>query len=46
MIQRHREARESQKLSHEKRWQTEELERSARLRKGFKGIWDRLTGSH
>ena len=22
------------------------MERSARLRKGFKGIWDRLTGSH
>ena len=46
MIQRHREARENQKLVHEKRWQSEELERSARLRKGFKGIWDRLTGSH
>ena len=46
MIQSHREARESQKLSHEKRWQSEELERSDRLRKGFKGIWDRLTGSH
>ncbi|MCB1984147.1 MAG: relaxase [Burkholderiales bacterium] len=46
MVQRHRDARESQRLAHEKRWQSEELERSARLRKGFKGIWDRLTGSH
>jgi len=46
MIQRHRETRENQKLAHEKRWQSEEMERSARLRKGFKGIWDRLTGSH
>ena len=46
MIQRHRETRENQKIAHEKRWQAEELERSTRLRKGFKGIWDRLTGSH
>ena len=46
MTQRHRDARASQKSAHEKRWQAEELERSARLRKGFKGIWDRLTGSH
>jgi putative protein kinase ArgK-like GTPase of G3E family len=46
MVQRHREARESQRITHKKRWQSEELERSARLRKGFKGIWDKLTGSH
>jgi len=46
MKQQHREDRKLQELSHEKRWQAEELERSARLRKGVKGIWDRLTGSH
>ena len=46
MTQRHRVARTDQKASHEKRWQAEELQRSARLRKGFKGIWDRLTGTH
>lgn len=46
MMQYHREARTNLKSTHEKRWQAEELERSARLRKGFKGIWDRLTGSH
>ncbi len=46
ITQRHREARKNQKLTHDKRWQAEELERSIRLRKGFKGIWDRLTGSH
>ncbi len=46
MTQNHRESRKNQKLTHEKRWQVEELERSARLRKGFKGIWDRLTSSH
>ncbi len=46
MVQHHREARESQRMAHEERWQSEELERSARLRKGYKGIWDRLTGTH
>ncbi len=46
MTQHHREARTHQRLIHEKRWQVEELQRAASLRNGFKGIWDRLTGSH
>lgn len=46
MVQHHRDARESQRIAQEERCQSEELERSARLRKGFKGIWDRLTGTH
>ncbi|MCP5250402.1 MAG: relaxase [Burkholderiales bacterium] len=46
LTQRHRDARSDQKAAHEKRWQAEEFQRAARLRKGFKGIWDRLTGTH
>lgn len=46
MVQTQREARENQKLAHNQRWQTEDLERSMRFRKRFQGLWDRLTGSH
>lgn len=46
MVEHHRQARLDQKCTHEKRWQSEDLERSSRLQKGFQGIWDRLTGSH
>lgn len=46
MTQQHRKARQDQKLTHENRWQSEEQERAARLRKGFQGIWDRLTGAY
>ena len=46
MTQQHRKARTDQKQMHEKRWQAEEQERSARLRKGFQGLWDRLTGAY
>jgi len=42
----HRQARLTQSASHKLRWQSEELKRSARLRKGFKGLWDRLTGTY
>ena len=42
----HRQARLTQSTSHKLRWQGEELKRSARLRKGFKGLWDRLTGTY
>jgi len=46
MTQQHRKARTDQKQTHEKRWQAEEQERAARLRKGFQGLWDRLTGAY
>lgn len=46
MTQQHRKARADQKQMHEKRWQAEEQERAARLRKGFQGLWDRLTGAY
>ncbi len=28
------------------RWQSEELKRSARIRRGFKGIWDKINGRY
>lgn len=46
MTQQHRKARADQKQMHENRWQAEEQERAARLRKGFQGLWDRLTGAY
>lgn len=40
--------RERQRLKHQqdKRWQTEMQTRAKRLRKGFLGVWDYLTGRH
>lgn len=46
MTQQHRKARADQKQMHENRWRAEEQERAARLRKGFQGLWDRLTGAY
>lgn len=46
MTQQHRKARTDQKQMHENRWQAEEQERAARLRKGFQGLWDRLTDAY
>ncbi|TXI18512.1 MAG: relaxase [Nitrosomonas sp.] len=46
MTHQHRQARTDQKQMHESRWKAEEQERSARLRKGFQGLWDRLTGAY
>jgi len=45
-IQRQRDERETLKQSHEARWNAENAVRAARLSKGFRGIWDRLTGRH
>lgn len=45
-IQRQREEREKLTQAHEKRWNAENAARAARLSKGFRGIWDRLTGRH
>lgn len=42
----HRSVRASLKEYQQKRWQAEELKRSARIRKGFKGIWDKLNGRY
>lgn len=42
----HRAVRASLKEYQQKRWQNEELKRSARIRKGFKGIWDKLNGRY
>src|SRR5690606_13854007 len=46
VIQRQREERSQLQQSRELRWNAENAERAARLSKGFRGIWDRLTGKH
>ncbi|GAB1256204.1 hypothetical protein NBRC116494_07060 [Aurantivibrio plasticivorans] len=44
MTEHHRKIRNNLKAFHEKRWQAEEAKRAARFRKGFKGLWDKLSG--
>lgn len=46
MVQRHRDERSRMKEGQEKRWAQETKERSARMSRGFRGIWDRLTGKY
>jgi len=46
MTAAHRKDRAAQKAWQEKRWQQEENARAARLRKGLKGVWDKLTGKY
>jgi hypothetical protein len=46
MTLQHRKDRAAQKYFQEKRWQSEELKRSAKIRSGFKGIWDKLNGRY
>ncbi len=46
MTKQHRTEREKQKTMQQERWASEEAKRVARIRRGFKGLWDRLTGSH
>lgn len=46
MTQKHRSDRLNLKSDHDKRWQQEELKRNERMRKGFKGLWDKLTGTY
>ncbi len=46
IVQYQRQTRQKLKSDQSKRWQKEELKRSARLRKGYKGLWDRLTGTY
>lgn len=45
-IQRQREEREALKQAHEMRWNAETKLRAQLLSKGFRGIWDRLTGKY
>jgi len=42
----HQKDRTAQKTYQENRWQSEELKRSAKIRQGFKGIWDKLNGKY
>ena len=46
IVQRHREERSRMQEGQEKRWAQETKERSARMSRGFRGIWDRLTGKY
>lgn len=46
MTKQHRTERAELKSIQEKRWQIEENKRATKIRKGFKGIWDKLTGSY
>ena len=45
-IQRQRDEREKLTQALEKRWNAENAARAARLSKGFRGLWDRLTGKY
>ncbi|MEX5220151.1 MAG: relaxase/mobilization nuclease domain-containing protein [Nitrospira sp.] len=44
VVQQQRHARERLRVSQEARWVAESAERAGRLKQGFKGLWDRLTG--
>lgn len=46
MVASHRQERAKLDAMQKDRWQNEELKRSARIRKGFKGIWDKLNGRY
>ena len=46
MTKAHRLERAAQKAFQDKRWQIEENKRAARLRKGLRGVWDKLTGKY
>ena len=45
-VQRQREERAQIERAQQERWAREALERTERLSKGFRGLWDRLTGKH
>lgn len=46
LVQRHKDERERHKRFHEARHIKETNTRAKRLNKGFRGIWDRITGTH
>jgi hypothetical protein len=45
-VQRQRDEREKVRAAQEQRWSAETAARAQRLSKGFRGVWDRLTGKH
>ena len=45
-VQHHRKDRKRLDKIQQKRWNAEELKRSARVRNGFKGLWDKIIGSY
>lgn len=46
MTQLHREAREKLKVRQETQWREETIQRAARLPKGIRGLWHRITGKY
>lgn len=46
LVQRHRAERDKLKHGQEKRWIEETKDRAARLSRGLRGVWDRLTGKY
>lgn len=46
MMEAHRSERQKLDGAQKQRWDAEALERSQRLNKGLRGLWDRLTGRH
>ena len=46
MIAQHQGERDRMKAKQDERWQQEVVQRQARLSRGLKGLWQRLTGRH
>jgi len=46
MTKQHRLDRAAQKSYQDNRWKKEELKRVSKIRKGFKGLWDKLNGKY
>lgn len=46
MTKAHRDQREQLRAFHQQRWDQETQRRSQRMSRGFRGIWDRLTGKY
>ncbi len=46
MVEQQRALRSTLHEYQEKRWHAEEMKRSARIRNGFKGLWDKLNGKY
>ncbi len=46
LVQEHKDQRAKLRAYLHKRWQREELERNKNIRKGFKGLWDKINGRY
>lgn len=46
MVEHHRADRTRLDAFQQERWRSEELKRSARIRSGFKGLWDKINGRY